>query len=746
MQSGELTSGDVTQWETTILVNGVPREADAWSVSRELQGDLPAQVSLVSGVSQATGSITWSATSDVEGRPVNPWAPIGWVPVRGDRVEIFIGDGSTEWKQFHGVIDDVTGSIGEGFESTIIDDWDKLSRTMNQAALLRIMPPALGGGDPYRYVGLNPTYFIDRAFRTGNFETMPLDFGSTLTVPGQGSIWPLRGVLLRNNVLITPQPHPAPWGYTLSNLSAYYQVGGGHDNTEPLQLTIQAAQDHAGLAYTRAFYGEPSATSYAQISVNSSRTAQVYVNGTLITSIAMGEGNIACALFIDGEVRLGVEGTVQVNSAPVTLPTGVVSQVQIYADENARAGGWQVSHPTREIDYLRPTKFVPTAVIDTTSTAYLGYLDASPTIEERTGESVLQEISQAILGAVWIDELGVLQYVPSPTLVDRASVRELTTLDDITNLDWQAALQRTASRVTAVGKVPNITRSRWDTTTLAQGSGSDVIKENSEMEIFLEPESDEDWVDPRYTFLEVGSGVDIWGSANNPEFSLTGLYATEDGGETEIAPVPLTITTAQLGLQKALVKYVSGNWSAATEGVLATSETNTILFPKNRGIGLPRLQGGALIKWRDIRVVGVGPGGPGPEMVHEVGYWVNRQDDTTLLTRIANYLTGVTSVPAPSVRGMGIIPDPRLQLGDVVTVTSEILNLTMDALITSVDWDVDDSGPTMSVGVRVLNTSRLGETYREFNDSDPQGIRYSEFNDLAPTPQTYAEFNNEGIN
>lgn len=736
MQSGPLVSGDVLTYTSRVLVNGVQRNASSWSDNRELSGDLPQQVVAASGVTQATGTIVWAPEKDVGARPANPWNPAGWMPRRGDRIEIFASDGVTEWKQFHGVIDKTTGDLSAGFQSTIIDDFDRLSASVSHAALLRVMPPAGGGGDPYRGIGLMPQYYVDYAWRQAGFNCTPnAEYASSLTVHGQGSLWPFRGNLASNaNGSANPGNHSAPWGLALSNFEATYSLWGSHTDTEPVQVTMNVAPEHTGSGYLHVSY----ITGHIRLAVDG-RVASIIRSGTTITSLNIGSATIVSLLVKNGA------GTLRTNlgatsSASMTMPSGNPGTARIFADSNSRLAGFQVSFPTRAVDELASTRFVPNARLDTTSIYLTGIIDAAPAIEGRTAESLLSEIGGATLSAMWIDETGVMQWVASDALRERASSRTVTTLDDVFSLDWEDGLLGTASKVSAKGRKPAVTKGRWKTALLARGGGSGSMKSGDEAEIILEPDSDTDWVLPSTTFLQVGGSGAIWGSANNPEYSLTGLYYSADGGTTEASGLNITITTESLGLQKVLVKYVAGTWPSDVEGVLATSPTAATLWPKNRDKELPKLVGSGKIAWTDQQVTAIGAGGPGPELVHDAGPWGCRTDSTIMLDRYATYIQTQTSTPHPVISGMRIVPDPRLQLGDVITVKSDLMGATLTVLITGVSKGFDAEGMSMSLDVRVISVSITAITYEQWNNSGAP-ITYAQLNALAPSPQTYTQFN-----
>lgn len=154
-------------------------------------------------------------------------------------------------------------------------------------------------------------------------------------------------------------------------------------------------------------------------------------------------------------------------------------------------------------------------------------MDAAPAIEGRTVGDLLDEINQAVLSAMWIDELGVMRWESSDTLRGREPARTVSTLDDVLSLDWEDGILSTASRVTVKGRKPAITKGRWRNVVLARGGG-ETLKSGDELSIFLEPGTDEDWITPSFEFIEVGGADNIWGSYNNPAYSAVGLYYTAE--------------------------------------------------------------------------------------------------------------------------------------------------------------------------------------------------------------------------
>lgn len=737
MQAGNLVGGDVLSFSTRILVNGVQRYG-AWSTGRELSGDLPAQVVAVSGITQATGSINWFTEKDVAERPMQPWNPDGWFPAAADRVEIFVSDGSSEWKVFHGLIDKTSGSLGDSFQSTLIDDHDRLSVEVNHEALLSVMPPqSFDGSGSYRVVGLHPLYFVDYALRAAGFyATPPREPGTALDAPLQGSLWPNRGVV-RSTGTSSGFNNVAPWGLARRDFLIEYQPDQTNVMSHNTQAVMMVAPDHTGVVDMFLDYG--SRADNLRLHVSSSRLAIAFKNGVEVCRLSMGSATVISMLAKNGTLSLRTNNGATASGA-FTASGGTMTGIVVNASANASVAGLQVSYPTSSEH--QSTYWSPSARYDCTSLRLAGIIDASPTIENRTAGEVLEEINGALLAGMWIDETGVMQWALSDTLRMKDSARTVTTLDDVLSLDWEDGLLSSTSYVTLTSKQTAISLSRWRNTVLAQGSGEN-LKSGDTAQIFLEAEADEDWIMPGYNFLEVGGTVGIWSSANNPAYSLVGLYFSTDGGDTELTGLPCTITTTQLGLQKALFKYTAGSWASDVEGVISTSPTAATLWPKNRDKGLPKIVGMGRVRWTDETLAAVGPGGAGREILHDAGHWVNYSGNKITRDNIAQYISEQTTAPQPTIPGLSIVPDPRLQLGDVITVNSDLIDASLKVLVTSVDMSFDSSGLSMELGVRVISANKTSLTYEEWYALGVTPVTYTAFNSVAPTPQTYTQFESD---
>lgn len=745
MQAGNLVSSDAMAYTSRVLVAGIQREVVSWSVNRELSGDLPAQVVAASGITQATGTIVF-AGEDVEATARNPWnKSTGWLPAEGDRVEIFAGDGATEWKQFHGLIDKTAGDIGGGFQSTVIDDYDKLSAPFAHDALLRIMPP-LSDGDARRGVGLSTAYYINAAMRDAGLHATPAgEYDSALHVPFQGSAWPLHGTLREaGNYTGGDGSHhstwAAPWGYSAGNFNLTYGPRTSYPATTPVQMTVMVAPDHSGVFQMDVEHG----TMIHRLTITSNRVAQFSSNAgggslTYRGLLALGSSTIVTLLLSGGTWRFRNSLGATSSGAISTSVVLGMSSIRVFGDENARVAGVQVSHPNTSSREFASLSWVPNAIPDYRSGALLllGLMDAGPAIEDTTCGEVLERISKATLTPMWFDETGVFRVAGSPWLRAKLPVKTVTTLDDATSLDWESGLLSSRSRVTVEGDIPAINISTFRTRVAYRGESGSLSSGDTD-EQFIGPAENEDWImlDESLTVL----GPSSWATYNANLDSVAGVHYEQDGNPIAATGKTVTVSLEKLGLRQYKITHAAGTFPAGVTAQLATHPTSTDLYPRNRDKGLPRLNARAIVTWAKKKVTPSGVGGVGPELTHEAEMWVNRSNEPEILERIANFIQSQTTKPLPTITGLSIVPDPRLQLGDRITISSpDFMGVTMDALIVGVDSSFGGSYE-QSLTVRVTGATSTFTTYAEFNASGG-ALTYAQWQALGPTPEAYAEFN-----
>lgn len=739
MQVGNLVTSDVMAFVSRVLVDGVERPHASWSVDRSFSGGLPAQVAGWSGINQATASVDWASEDDVSEGGLNPWnRSTGWVPVKGAKVEIFAGDGTTEWKQFTGVVDKTTGSVGGGFQSSCIDGYDRLSAGVSHDALLRIMPPLNDGGE-YRGVGLVSTYYVDLAMRAGGFYCTPMQEPSAvLFVPCQGGMWPHAGTV-QDAVALVSSPEirhaenrPAPWGFSVCNFNVTYLPRYTQPASEPLQLSAMVAPDSAGTFLLTVNYG---ASNFAQVAVTSGRTVIARINGTEICRLFLGEATVFSVLYKGGLVSIRTSAGETISGAG-TLAGGSTTTIVTSGAVEARVAGIQVNHPTEAYMEHRPSYFMPSAVIGTGYVGHLGTLGAAKAIKDTTAVELIEEISEATLSAMWIDETGVLRWQPSIWLRSQNTMQTVTTLDDITSLGWEDSLLGSSSKVTVKWLDLALSTGRYQNVLVYEGS-SQTLGSNETLEEIISPPAEEDWIMVDDSATRIGH--ESWANYNSKKGSFVGIDYVSNGTSVAQGSLPfVAITLDKIGPDAwKLVHSVGGALPANTEVTIATSATNTALFSHNRNKGLPRISAGAKAMWTDKELTPTGPAGVGPELVHECGVWV--QD--VIAANLASYLQSETVNPRPVITDLGVVYDPRRQLGDKIAISSpNLMGVELQALVTGMSNSAGSGGFEQSLTVVITDASTTYTTYEQFN-AEGGTLTYAQWQALGPLPETYTQFN-----
>lgn len=733
------SSLNVKRFTSRVLVNGVERAHQSWSDSREINGDLPMQVVAGSGITQATGSIVWSPVNNVTDSAHTPWNMKGlWRPKRGDTVQIVEGDGTYERVMFTGFIDKTTGSVGEPMQSTIIDAYDKFSAPLSHEPMLNVMPPASGGG-AFRGVGLTHTYFVDLAFRAaGFFVTPPQEPHSLLHVPGQGSIWPHRGSCVTAGVRSGSGSYPtnsfASWGFAVSNAQATYLPDGGTQTAnDPIQLTMAVAAQSDGFAYLRVGY----VGTWLQLSINKNRFVSVMVGDSVIASFTLPAGDDVISVLVRGYTFTLRSRSGMVSTGTTSFGgTAQISTITLGVDPDARVAGIQVSAPEVGQEF-RSLDFTPNAHINVSNVSLMGILRASPAFSNRPSADLLSEISKATLSCFWIDEVGHAQWWPATAIRGRNAYRTITTANDILSLDWEEDLISSASRVSVKYKQHAVKLSKWPAVRVWQGS-SGQLESGDEIEDFIEPPADEAWVQVAETPTRLGGSN--WDAYNRLRGSFTGVYYSANGETTNSAGLVTDITMSKLEPNKYLIRHKAGEYPSDVVANLSTSPNHVLLWENRRDKPLPDIGAFASVKWSEQTYSPSQAGGPGPELVHETDVWV----PASTVPNVFDYLAAQTATPSPVITGMEIIPNLRVNLGDMVNISSpNYLGIDLKVLVVGMSKTHDSSGFTQTLDVRIIDSKKLTETYAEFHSgiSGTQST-YAQWQQGGPVPPlTYKKFN-----
>ena len=721
MLVGDIVPG-TPEWATSVTVNGVERAVRSVSWENAMAGDLPDQVVASGGVGGASGTIVWASQSPVSDRPVSPWhKPAGWPPSAGDRVQVRVSDGVTTWVRFTGVIDSTTGDPNSGFQSKIIDFRDRISGTVNLPALLRYMPPYVEDGD-YRRVGLSNWWPLMMALRqAGIFNTPPMESLSMVSAPLQGSVWPEIGDLASAeglNGASHAEFYSAPWGYAATNFTATFYPNRSRavDASEPIQLSMMVAPDHSTTGEVSAVFG----ATRVRLRVNGDRQVFAHwVTGSGATQVAALSANQfgdsqAVSLLVKGsawEVRASNGATATGTQA---RPTGQdLSSVIVTSGSGSRIAGVQVSSPTSSTQEHRATRFVPDARF--VAPGIGASMNMSPAIRGRAVRDLVGEIASATLNAMWWDETGTLRIVPAIYLRGQDAVQTITTLDDITSLEWEDSALSVRSAVEVAWKNPAISKGRQYRLELWRGPEESMLASDDPTEQFVTPPTDTEWFGVDRTVGKLDSTN--WGAYNSRSGSYAGVrFEDSTGAEVTTPANGVTVKVDVLAVDSIKITTTIGSMPTSFEAVTATPHEEQALYPKMRGQALPVVRGMGRGEWIDdeYRVTA----GPASASVlrHELGYWGHEYfEGGSAAQRIGDWLASMVSAPLATITGMGVIYDPRRQLGDVYTVRSDWLGIELRVLVVGLS-ESHGEGAHQSLTVRVIRATNLrGVTYDDLS-------------------------------
>lgn len=749
MLPGILAESDVMQWSSRVLVNGIERPHVSWDLSKSWHPDLPAQLAGSSSMS-SDGSIVWASSRDVASREVSALRDWGqWRPKKGDHVVIMQGDGASEWVRFTGLMDKTTGRVGDNMRSTVVADIDPLTTPFEHDAMLGVMPPN-DGASTWRNTGLSPMYFVDAAVRwSGYYATPKREPENVLSVPCQGSMLPeyrgsgqyLSGAAITGGGAFQ-EMWPAPWGLAVGNVVARYKPRLSRLPSETTQLTVMISPEHAETGYVDIYYG----TAYLRLLLSASRVVvvQTFVAGVLgetcrLTAAQMSGSTTVTVLMKSGAATLRNNLGVTASGVLPSLGAVGMSRIDITAGVGSRLAAVQVSHPAFSSEEFASLYHQPSARyrLSSVSTPLWGIINAAPRIEQGSALGVVQEIADSMLAAMWIDELGVLNFAPSNVLREAPPLQVLTTTDSIFDLSWSDNLLASASSVTAVWKHPALSRGELRTVVVARGATSS-LKSKEEAEDVYGPGADEDWVGVDDTLTVLGAGT--WAQFNAGVGSFAGVFYTASGETTSSAGLSTTISMQKTGLAEYTVKHLAGTFPADVSAELATSPTDASLWPRNRDVQLPELRAYAKLAWRERRTA-VTASSQGPALEVAVGPWATE----STAQRVGAYVAVHAAAPQPALPGVEVVPDPRRQIGDVIRIDSpDLLGVSITCLITGMNESMSDSA-TQNLNLIVLSIEAASLTWGEWLDAFPDSLTYGQWLALRGPTDTYAGFNAEPL-
>lgn len=713
MRSGTWPDTAVRTTQARAFLSGAERDLTSVSLTSEMTADF----ALSGGAGNPTtdGSVTWPQGSAVAVSVPQPFerAGVAWPPVTGSPLIVEVGDGTGQWwQQVTGFVDSSSGSLDNPqITSTLIDYIDRLSAVVWHDPLINPMPPTLTGG-PWRRIGLTGAYVTNLVARAAGFNaTPPVTSATLLSVSCMGSMWPEVGLCVAA-AKYQDLEHP---------VSAWQDTDYGVAAIEP-EATYTFAQT-AGVTLTACLVPQPDgAIMGLEVGDGSGRGFGLRHNSADRVSVNLfteAGGAEIVGLPRNGATRATVKATRDAGSKTLgvilTLSDGrtvsgssfsedldvplLFSRLRAFGADGAAVGA-----------FLVETYFVPLSSLSAPVTARFRFiplrpqaLDAMPALKNRQALGLLTEQAQAQGSSFWIDSRGVLQWADHGIL-EAAPVKAVKSTDlTVDDFSWTDNLKSVRQQVVVKTRVPAVSRSKSDTVLLWQGQAHE-LQSDQVIEEWIEPATDVDWVQPDYGFTRIGF------DSVTPSLgfgSKSGASYVDDNPNT-----PDTVTNTGLYNFSIIRTPNSARVVHSTETLpagktLVTQISNDVVnLPRNwRGMNLPLLRGKGRIQWSDDTTTYPTGGSGVGTYEHDAGWWVQTP---TRLNSLRDWLLSLTTDPIPTVTSVVIDPDPRLEIGDKVTIRDDArTGIEFDLVLTQISQSWGGDRPTMSLAGRVTRITRI---------------------------------------
>lgn len=721
----DLTSAEPT---ATVRIGGIPVEFDSVSLESALESAMPSQVAVAGGaVVAATGSVSLLSGDAVTSSPGNPWG--SGVPPQGTSVSVSAGYEGAEAQLFTGVSDGTSGAPSDPIVSAgLIDGVDRLDRPITIPPMLSTWPNLTDGSYVWRRVGLSPLWVTNEVLRHCGFYATPFHSGSVIfSAQMMGSAWPAVGSVTTAAAASNPDAAAAwrmtPWGIALANGVAQYvpDLGSASGKVEGTFQTVfnlnYRPAATASLTWTL-MWGED--RDHLRVVVNSAGDIVAQVRGTggyvqvvrMYRTQYMNSETFAIRWLTSGNVTIYASNGANATGTG-TIPTGALNAPMTRIDVDVpqtshNIGGLQITYSTNPFqNFKRSATLTPPA--SEFGEFSIPSITAWPGAVSRNCAELLKEQAEAELAAMWIDEEGRFRWVNRNILANTAPVGSLTSMDSLLDLPWEIPAKSIYSGVEIEGKSPTISRRGWPTINLFQGTGTNLDNGDEDNQ-FIESPAEETWfmVEPP-TRIANANLNDV---RQGRKTYIGGVVTTEGGADRIASWEELPQAWSQLEPQKWLLKSTA---HVASAQQVETRFTENSSYGKYSGTGLPVVRGKAIARWSDVTYKGAAIGPPNAALLtHDVGYWIQ---DPVEVQGIADWLASRVTVSQPIIRDVPIVPDPRIQKGDVFWLEdSHSYGVRLKVLVMGISLTVSAGPPVamdQSITCRVIEARRPWVTLDE---------------------------------
>ena len=767
MRSGTWPNDSVvTEVSGELTISGVRTTAADLSIRRSIPSSLPAQVAGSGGYAAASGSATiLPATSRATDKASTPWGAATPQPMAPAVVEAMAGNARA--RVFTGLVDKASGKASDAdINVDFVDASDALNRPISMRGLCAVMPPpTTDGSTNERLIDLHSTYMVDRVLRECSYYATPPPGGyCVMAATLQGSTWPEIGTLWTSNRDGTNEKSPwwreVYWGIASKSLTADYRPDlaqwsavDGTIGQRAMEITFcaDAQQGTTG----RISCQWPDDVEIA-VSVTSSRSvlAQVRFSGgdwqTISTATAATLGanwRVATVRFtptgdrvMSVETRTDTSGAVPAKTASVPYSAWAkpLANINLRWTDNT-IGGVQIGFPGKA---FVATGHNPTALLS--APVPLESLYVTPVIRSTPAIDLLREWSEAECAAMWIDEDGIFRWVNRTNFVNSPVVWVGTSSNDLLDLTWSHDVQGARRRVLVEYSAAAVSRSKRSRMVVWQGSGQTMDPKDI-VEDIIASADDEVWigVDAVPDLFQADTSKT---SFNKGEGSWVGYVGYdkdgEESGNGKYAGYSYEVEYLDVDTWKVTQRWDGSVPTGVAQLKLQTRDGGNFLKPQWQSFDLPvwRAQLKAVFKERALTTSITGPASA-PDLVHSAGWWVQTKSQAQSL---AYWLAQQTVKPLPVVEGVEVVADPRLQLGDKITVEdSHRTGLQVTGVITEITQDIAAGEHTMTLRLLVTKVMASAPTLYDY-DAVWAGAELGQ-RDQAWGQQTLAQFDTEPL-
>jgi len=629
-------------------------QAVSWSVSRSLSGSgLPGQVRVTSGTGSASGSVD---VTDVERS--TPWDTGSGAVVPGSLCQIV---GTTDYgvvaqaSLLRGVIREVSmpGIFSTLRSLSIEDDLARLQRPL-------WLPTAL---IPGLNVATDAAYIIDAAARTGGrYATAPAGASTLISFPLQGSFFPEVGVVGSVAAFTS-------WGTVAGRIVPTGLTGlTANIPTTPLTTKILVSAVNVsgdGAIDIRVDGTLGLTTAYVKLRMSGGSLQASRDGGSTWTTIAPG-GSVGVGRF---EVEITWTSTTAVSlrtryngpggtgtpvwPGAVTLTGTAVTSPTNWTSISIGGGltGVQVNKAEEPGLWTLPTAKIAASGSD------LRMILLPKAI---TAVDALQQVSASTDAAWWIDEDGVLVYLPRTTLAAQSSTGTLSTTTSLADIPASTSTDDLVDRVEVTFSPPVLTSAA--DYSLGVFEATDVIEVAAGATVVQEYDLDTS-VGTLATWAREESGADR---------TLSRWWAsTAPVGGTKVAASGVTISSSLLNPRRIRIT-IKNNTGATIWMVDGNGDPHVIVRAMWRVSAGEQQTAYAGATLDDARY---------PATL-DLGAYVQT---ATRAQAIADSLMTALATPMPVLTGLQVYPSPSRHLGDVVTLSDPITGLSCRGVICKID-------------------------------------------------------------